>query len=314
MRENRKWQIGLSTDEGPVKKRNEDDYVIQLSHSSRDEDVGLFAIADGMGGYEKGDEASRKAVTILSDWWEKRIKKMVLKGASYPELAQQLERIFQEINVELKGIGDKAGTTLSVLLLSRGKYMVIHVGDSRIYKLKGASFGFEDFLRNRGYTGKNTYLEEQQTEDLYTEMEMLQLTPDHSWVETQVRKGLMTKEEARTHRKRNVLTQCLGVVEKITPFIDIGEYEASDIFLLCSDGFHSMFSNQEISESIQGIGQESQDFQEMTDYLVNLSNFSGTRDNITVMLVRDLFHLKEVDHQKDHPLLSFLKRWSKVYE
>ena len=156
-------------------------------------------------------------------------------------------------------------------------------------------------------------LNRQYTETLEQDVEIVQLTEDHSWVEQEIKKGRLTKEEARQHRKRNVLTQCLGIEKGVDPWSQTGFYQPSDLFLLCSDGFYSMFSNDEIGETILGLEKEYTNLQTLTEYLVKLANYSGTRDNITVILLRNIY---EKDHEnKNHDktkFLSFLnyKRWS----
>lgn len=131
-------------------------------------------------------------------------------------------------------------------------------------------------------------------------------------VEQQVRKGKLTKEEARNHRKRNVLTQCLGIEKGVTPFEEIGQYQSSDLFLLCSDGFYSMFSNDEIAETLEGLEKEYSDMQTISDYLVKLASFSGTRDNITVILVRNLYVNEKKKKRAEQSLFSplFFNKWS----
>lgn len=311
---NENWQVGISSDTGPVKKRNEDFYFCKLIADADGHDFTMVAIADGMGGYQGGDTASQIAIETLNQWWEKHIHKFLKKRDVLPKLIKEMTQLCKKMNEELLRFGTKIGTTLSILILYKGRYAICHVGDSRIYQFKGGNVGFQNFFRSKGQEESVNLLKRQHTETLEMDVEMTQLTEDHSWVEQEIRKGRLTKEEARQHRKRNVLTQCLGIEKGVDPWSQLGFYQPSDLFLLCSDGFYSMFSNEEISETILGLEKEYTDFQTLTDYLVKLAAYSGTRDNITVILLRNIFE-KEAGskEQEKSKLLSLLnyKQWSR---
>ncbi|QQZ10438.1 PP2C family protein-serine/threonine phosphatase [Heyndrickxia vini] len=311
---NQNWQIGIATHTGPVKQINEDDYFIQTIEDAVGNEFTIVAIADGMGGYERGDAASKMAITILEQWWDRNIKKFLKKKNCLQRLITEMNQLFNKMNKQLLQYGTKIGTTFSILMLYKGDYAICHVGDSRIYQFKGGNVGFQNFFRALSDREGMEFLKKQNTETLETDVEIVQLTEDHSWVEQQVKKGKLTKEEARNHRKRNVLTQCLGIENGINPWGQMGTYQSSDLFLLCTDGFYSMFSNDEIADTILGLEKEYTDLQTLADYLVNLANYTGTKDNITVILLRNIFN-KENDNNQSHDkfnLLSFLnhKRWS----
>ncbi|MEK3887591.1 PP2C family protein-serine/threonine phosphatase [Bacillus sp. FSL K6-3431] len=310
---NENWQIGISTDTGPIKKRNEDYYFIKTDEDMDGQELMLVAIADGMGGYQAGDVASQIAVKMLDQWWSKNIKKFLKKKNCLQKMVKEMNRICININQKLLQFGPKIGTTLSVLILYKGNYAICHVGDSRIYQINGGQIGFQNFFRAKGGKEEFTSLNHQHTEALELDVEIKQLTEDHSWVEQEIKKGRLTREEARHHRKRNVLTQCLGIENGVDPCEQMGFYQSSDLFLLCSDGFYSMFSNDEITETILGLEREYTDLQTLSDYLVNLANYSGTRDNITVILLRNIIKKEEeIKNQHNTNIFSFLnkKRWS----
>ncbi|KMK78253.1 PP2C family protein-serine/threonine phosphatase [Alkalihalobacillus pseudalcaliphilus] len=306
---NHNWQIGLATHTGPVKQRNEDNYFLKMTTDPKGHEFGLLAIADGMGGYKAGAEASKLVVLLLDEWWQKRVPKLIKKKNLQQLLSVEFEKLFTKMNEELLKVGTKLGTTLSLVVMHAGHYQLYHVGDSRIYQIKGSQ-GFQRFIHQQQVNGHD--LTPQDTEELEGEMEMALLTEDHSWVEQQVKKGKLTREQARNHQKRNMLTQCLGIEEGVDPFEQVGFYHSSDLFLLCSDGFYSMFSDEEIIRTLQGLEKEYTDLQMIADYLVKLANFSGTRDNITVLLVRNVFAKDQVaatDHKNMwKSLLSKYKR------
>ncbi|KGA96948.1 hypothetical protein AJ85_20750 [Alkalihalobacillus alcalophilus ATCC 27647 = CGMCC 1.3604] len=300
---NENWQIGLATHTGPVKDRNEDNYFLRMTLDPKGQEFGVLAIADGMGGYQDGAEASKLVVKKLDSWWLKRVPKLLKKKNLQQHLSSEFEKLFVQMNQELLQIGSKLGTTLSLIVMYGGHYQLYHVGDSRIYQVKGSQ-GFQRFIHQQQQ--HDISLAEQLTEELEGEIEMALLTEDHSWVEQQVKKGKLTREQARNHRKRNMLTQCLGIEEHVDPFEQVGFYHSSDLFLLCSDGFYSMFSDEEIIMTLQGLEKEYTDLQLIADYLVKLANFSGTRDNITVLLVRNVFAKDQVTESEQKSFLQSL--------
>ncbi|WP_042148740.1 PP2C family serine/threonine-protein phosphatase [Paucisalibacillus sp. EB02] len=281
------WHTGIATHQGTRKTRNEDSYLIRFRKDNKDNEIALFVVADGMGGYQVGDTASRLAITAIDEWWERRIDKVLKRRNVTTQVVKEVQKLFLQINKAIiqagKNIDKKMGTTLSLLVLYNGNYGIVHVGDSRVYQMKDLSQRIEEFVQQIPQ-----HLFHEQTEILEREPELHQLTEDHSWVEKQVREGKLTREEARNHPKRNVLLQCLGIGEEIHPYSTLGSYRTDDVFLLCSDGFYSLFSNEEIKNMILNLEKEYGNYQAVCDYLINFSNFSHAHDNVTLMLVRDL--------------------------
>lgn len=264
------WQFGISTDKGPVKKTNEDRTSLDIIENGQGIQGAIAVVADGMGGYQAGDVASRVAVEMVMDWWLCRVREMPDHPFSFFRKGLN-ERLF-EINQTLLAIGCREnvrlGTTLSALLLFEGNYMIFHVGDSRIYrKTNGIMLTAEKETAPLGATG------------------IMQLTEDHSWVQAQVSLGRITKEQARRHSKRNVLLQCLGVNHHLNVFYKSGRYAPNDLFLLCSDGFHTSFSDEQVSLMMQKF--EDQDLQLVSDHLVRSASLAGATDNVSVILIRN---------------------------
>lgn len=296
----RNWQTGVATHRGTKKQNNEDSFLYRISKDHKGNEIALFVVADGMGGYEVGDEASRLAIKAFKDWWEKRINKLMKKRHVMKHIIREGTKVFHEINATIKETGrrkgKKMGTTASFLVMYHKQYAIIHVGDSRIYRLKGWDYD-SPYLQMEAF---NQESHDQNTVLLEQEPELLQLTEDHSWVETQIRQGKLSKEAARNHPKRNVLVQCLGIKKEINPFIESGTYLHSDLFVLCSDGFHSLFSDQDIKNMLLGLDKEYGDLQSICEYLINFSNFSEAHDNVTLMLIRQVYIAN-----KKKPLLPF---------
>jgi serine/threonine protein phosphatase PrpC len=266
--------VVAASHKGKIKLVNEDNGIIRMGVDNNGMTVALYGVADGMGGLAAGDVASGIAIEFLGKWWEGRIASR-LKGASSSEGAGRTENlevrgktfdlkvathelgdIFNEINYTLiqegKRIGKRIGTTLSVMFHMGKDYIIVHIGDSRVYRL-------------------NKRLE--------------QLTDDHSWVAEQVRNGNMTKEEAANHPSRHILTECLGVNEKIHLFFNSGSLKPGDTILICSDGFYTMVKENDWKDVIQTANNKYQALRMTANVLVEMANHSGGEDNITVLLV-----------------------------
>lgn len=298
------WQIGMATHRGTIKKSNEDSHFYTIYKSDNGTEIALFIVADGMGGYEAGDVASEMAIEVVKDWWEKRISKVIRKKDVITQCLREIKKVIDQINDEIIRISDhrsiKMGTTISILFLYQGEYGIIHIGDSRIYLLEELNYGFRPSPKRKNPDDLN----EQTTDLLDTQINLKKLTEDHSWVEKQVKEGLLSEELAHNHPKRHVLTQCLGINREVKPYIQSGNYQKRDLFLVCTDGFYSLFSHEEIKNMLISLEEEYGNLQAMCDYLINFSNFSEADDNITVFLIRNSF-IKQVNRSRS--LFSFLK-------
>ena len=273
-------EVVIASHKGKIKKTNEDSGVYRLGTDQYGNNVALCAVADGMGGLAAGDRASRLAVECLNQWWDDNIRLFLAEPLSERDLgatekldnknmsldlktiAQELGGIFHQINrlliKEGEQMGMRIGTTLSVLFLLGDSYFIVHIGDSRIYHL--------------GYKAE-------------------QLSEDHSWVAQQVRTGKMTQEEADNHPSRHILTDCLGVIDKIHLCFNSGSLQSGDTILICSDGFYTMVAKEKWeSYLLQSSNIKKQSLQLTADELVQMANNAGGKDNITVLLVR---HMKK---------------------
>ena len=311
-----KWQTGIATHQGTKKDKNEDSHLYLITEDHKGNEIALFVVADGMGGYQVGDMASQIAITTIQLWWEKRINKIVKKRNPIESILDEADNVLKKINQTIIATsnhnGKKMGTTVSLLVLYKGEYVVIHVGDSRIYQMKDWHYGLQQYFHNTHGANPESFpiLDEQNTEILESDPKLLKLTEDHSWVEKQVRDRKLTVEQARNHPKRNVLTQCLGIEETVKPFLQSGKYQSSDLFLVCSDGFHTLFSNDEIKNMLTDLEKEYANLQTICDYLINFSNFSEANDNITLMLIRNIYveNKQKKDSNSILSLLNFRKK------
>jgi protein phosphatase len=254
-----KIHYAASTDPGRKRDNNEDSYLALP-------ELGLFLVCDGMGGHNAGEVASAMAVETVKT-----------ESAGLPALNQKpswFRRLFFRARRDLNPvewlhntvtkanalIHDSAqssaarkgmGTTLAMILKREQALLTAHVGDSRIYRIRGS--------------------------------EMIQLTQDHSLAQELVRQGVMTEEEALYSAPSNVLTRALGVKAKVTEDIIYHSVESGDIFLLCSDGLYNMVDEDDM---VRIVVRGDLDLQEKTHQLVEAANQAGGTDNITVVLVR----------------------------
>jgi serine/threonine protein phosphatase PrpC len=243
-----------ASDPGLVRRVNEDSYVGRP-------DLGLFVVADGMGGHAAGELASYLAVTHIESFvsdtaradqafrWPYPLDPQLslagnrLKMAFF--VANQQIAAQSEHEASVKGMA----TTASALLVAGSAAICAHIGDSRIYCLRGETFE--------------------------------RVTRDHSWVEDQVRAGMLSDMEARRHPWRNVVTRALSGVDH--PQIDIVQVEAEpgDRFLLCSDGLSGVVPDERVAAVLR----EGEDLKAICNRLVLAARRAGGPDNITAVVV-----------------------------
>jgi serine/threonine protein phosphatase PrpC len=224
-----------TTDAGRKRRRNEDALVLHPP---------LFAVADGMGGAQAGEVASRLAAAVFREFHDADELEPEERVAAIIQEANR--RIYERARSDAQVSG--MGTTITAALLSDAGVAIGHVGDSRAYRLRQGR--------------------------------LEQLTEDHSLVADLVRSGRLSPEEADTHPQRSVITRALGT----DPEVDVDTFfvpaEPDDVFLLCSDGLTTMVGEEEIVETIG----KSSTLEQATKALVKAANRAGGEDNITVVL------------------------------
>ena len=238
--------IFAKTDIGKVREQNQDYFYI----SEETEEPKIYILADGMGGYKGGEVASKLAT--------ESVKKYIQNN--FAEIAKEKEEILKLIKdaveyanmvvyekskevTELEGMG----TTLEVCIIYNNKAYIGHVGDSRIYRIR------KDVIRK--------------------------LTKDHSYVQKLVEDKKITREEAKTHPKKNMLMKALGCTPYVEPDIRARNFEKGDIFIMCSDGLTNMVEESRIYSLVR------QDINSAADKLINEANMAGGIDNITVIII-----------------------------
>ena len=242
------------TDPGRRRSQNEDSFCANP-------DLGLFVVADGMGGHAGGEVASELAVneiqTVIEsttalgpqDTWPVPFDAKVGTDGNHlragfsmanSRIARQVEK-----TEELRGMA----TTAVAVLVRGGKAALAHVGDSRAYLWRGG--------------------------------QLTRLTADHSWVEEQIQAGMLTEAAAREHPWRNIVTRALSGAEGLNVDVTELELEADDRLLLCSDGLPTVVQDSEIGTVVSSPA----NLQAVCDELVSRANAAGGPDNVTALVV-----------------------------
>lgn len=212
-----------------------------------DEKRGVFAVADGMGGHLAGEVASGMAIEAVQNMAQKNeFASITVMREAVMSAHEAITRHAQK-NPACMGMG----TTLSVMWRG-GHYMYIaHVGDSRIYRFRND--------------------------------ELEQITQDHSLVEELVRARIITREEARTHPRRNIITRALGTQGDNLPDLLAADIKPGDLWLLCTDGLCGMISDEEIARVLSS----GATLEMMAGSLIEKALDAGGRDNVTLVLCRE---------------------------
>ncbi len=248
--------FGLARDIGQVRTSNQDQVfglLSSLPSMGRQLVLGLFIVADGMGGHRQGEVASQRAVEIVADHILEGLLMPVLREEPPEAIQNLLQEALQTANrtilEEARLQGSDMGTTLTAALLVGEQVYVAHVGDSRLYTY--------------GETGLRCH------------------TRDHSMVARLLELGQITEEEAVGHPRRNYLYQSIGQQEEIEPEVSSFPAEGCTHLLLCSDGLWGVAGEEALVEALTR-GEEPQ---AICERLVERANKAGGEDNISVIVV-----------------------------
>ncbi|MBI5502256.1 MAG: serine/threonine-protein phosphatase [Deltaproteobacteria bacterium] len=241
-----------ATDIGRRRQINEDSFL-------RSDELGLFVVADGMGGHAAGEVASQESIDAIHSMVSGGVD-VIVRFNEHPEgidearnLTRLLESAIQSAAFLVFGIAQQSparqgmGTTISALLIAEGFGVTAQVGDSRVYCVR--------------------------------EGDVVQMTDDHTLVNWQVKQGLLTLAEARQITDHNVITRAVGSHEYVQVDTQIFPVKPGDCFLLCSDGLHGYLKHPEIPKIMElGLERSARRF-------VAMANERGGKDNITALVV-----------------------------
>lgn len=237
-----------TSDVGRAREINEDYFSI----SYQDDPIQLFILADGMGGYNGGEIASRLAVTTAKEYIVSNYEKALESKEKLLELVESASQYANMVVYEKAQSSEnlkKMGTTLDICLIYQSKAFISHIGDSRIYRKR------KDFFRR--------------------------LTKDHSYVQQLIDEGKITKEESEGHPEKNMLMKALGCTSFIEPDAMIKGFVKGDVILMCSDGLTNMIKEEEISKIIK------ENPTDATKPMIQRANDLGGKDNITAVIIRN---------------------------
>ena len=242
-------RVLVKTDVGKARDLNEDSYYVP----QEEDDLKLFIVADGMGGYNGGEIASSLAIKAAKSYIEtnfistpkdrESIAELIKSGMQYANMVVYEKSKEDEA---LKGMG----TTMEICFLYENKMYIGHIGDSRIYRIR------------KGV--------------------MRKLTKDHSYVQKLVKDGTITKEEAEVHPKKNMLLKALGCNAFVEPDVAVKGFLKEDILLISSDGLTNMVKQDDIFQIATG------NIEKAPQRLVDLANENGGMDNITVVIIKNI--------------------------
>ena len=244
-------EIATATHSGMVRSHNEDSIAADAA-------VGLAVLADGMGGYNAGEVASGIAVAMISAELKKSLAAVTreLDVATAEKLlgdhaVRANNAIFQASQSQPQYAG--MGTTLVVALWHDDHMIVGHIGDSRLYRMRGSK--------------------------------LEQVTRDHSLLQEQIDSGLITKEQARHSQNKNLVTRAVGIDPEVDAEVHSYPVQAGDIYLLCSDGLNDMVTDEDMELTLSSL---QANLPLAAEQLVQQANDNGGRDNVSVILVRVL--------------------------
>lgn len=234
-----RWNSYAETNVGMVRKINEDSILCR-------DNIGIWAVADGMGGYEAGDVASNMIVRTLEEL-ETRERLGDIVDAMEDSLVDVNYRILEYADIMLDG--RTLGSTV-VSLVIRGRVgACLWVGDSRLYRFRGG--------------------------------QILQLSRDHSQVEELISQGFLKPEEAANHPESNVITRAVGAHDELFVDINVFSVQQGDTLLLCSDGLYNAVNQQDIRFYMTLPNVE-----DVVKGLINKALENGASDNVSVIIIR----------------------------
>ena len=244
-----------ATDIGLRRKLNEDSLFV-------DGAIGLFVVADGMGGHNAGEIASHLAVETVGNFVQRSCEEdeITWPFGVDPKLSLNSNRLLTAVMLANKRVFKEAdsrqdytgmGTTIVAALTNSKTISFVSAGDSRAYRLR--------------------------------EGEFRQLTVDDSWVQAAVDEGVLLPEEAESHPMKNIITKAIGAKEEIEVEVEEHGLQNDDLYLLCSDGLHGMITEKRLTEIIVSAGAS---LEELVNGLIATANENGGKDNVTAVAIR----------------------------
>ncbi len=247
-------EIVSQTHTGMVRSHNED----SVAH---DASCGLVVLADGMGGYNAGEVASGITVSVLSTEISNALHN-ASDADRDEDSGEELGVVLLRENVHKANLSiyhaaqsqpqyAGMGTTVVAGLFYDNRLTSVHVGDSRLYRLRGELF--------------------------------VAITRDHSLLQEQIDSGMISQQDARRSQNRNLVTRAVGIDPEVVPEVNVHAVQVGDVYLLCSDGLNDMVEDDDIGSTLYAL---QSNLPLAASQLIQLANDNGGRDNISVILVK----------------------------
>lgn len=253
------YLAAVHTDPGLVKKINQDSLCVMEAQTSAGQ-ILMAVICDGMGGLKKGEVASASVAHAFSEWFTQELPAQVTGINYWQQIQSRWRQLLLDENQKIERYGKtqgiQLGTTASALLLvDEKRYLIAHVGDSRIYRLD--------------------------------DWEICQMTEDQTVTASEMRAGRLTPQQAENDPRRSVLLQCVGASPKMQPDMLEGEVQGNQAFLLCSDGFRQKLSSEELYEKLRPSAvQDEEKMEKNLLWLTELGKERQEKDNISSILIQ----------------------------
>ena len=251
------YLVSATTDIGNTKKTNQDSINVKTM-TINGEKVVLAVLCDGMGGLEKGEVASATVIKSFHNWVVNVFPYMYARGFTESDIRSEWTKLIVENNEKIKLYGKKSaislGTTITAILLAKGKYYCVNVGDSRTYEIYDS---------------------------------VVTITKDQTVVARDVELGVITPEQAAVDPRRSVLLQCIGASENVYPDFFFGDEKQNAVYMLCSDGFRHEITPEEIYAAFRPDNMTSAEQMKNNEIaLIDLNKRRMEKDNISVITIR----------------------------
>lgn len=252
-----KFLVSANSDIGNTRKTNQDAVSVLVADSSIGP-VALAVICDGMGGLAKGEMASATLLHAFIDWFKNVLPQDINSGITDGLIKEQWNKIIIEQNEKIKSYGQSQGinlgTTVSAILITQERYYITNVGDSRVY-------------------------------EIYNNVR--QITEDQTVVAQEIKYGRLTPEQAENDPRKSVLLQCVGASQVVNPDYFFGTTIQNATYMLCSDGFRHLISDDEIYQNFNATVLKNTDVMNNNSLSLTVTNKQRMeKDNITVALVK----------------------------
>lgn len=273
-----KFLINAGTDRGIVKKVNEDRMAFQKARTLDGKNIAFAVLCDGMGGLRQGEVASGTLVQAFERWFKEEVELFSVREFDIERLKNQWIQVYESVNQRLlmygmqKGI--QLGTTVVAMFIIEDRYVILNIGDSRIYEL-----------------GEHSKI----------------LTSDHTKVALKVKRGEITPSQAEKDPEGNILTQCVGATNRIFPEFIVGKLKPHYVYMLCSDGFRHVVRLEEFEKKFNYMNMQDEiHIKQEINYMIGIIKKRKEYDNISAIIITPVFD-ENIEYDQTFKNLDFIQ-------